>query len=278
MQDPGDDVVSCLLRGDPELPPLDDDTLVGIVMMFISAGHNTTTSAIGNAVLRLARDTQLQSRLRAHPELIPAFAEEVVRIDAPQQAMRRIAVTDTELGGRQIAAGDFVWLVFGSANLDPGAIERRLHEARSGADAQPARRLRPRDPPVHRRAARPSRAPGGARGTARAHVVVRGRRRRDPSRLAAARRRQAAATPVRIVSDREVFTLSGGLRLSYVTWGEPGAPDLLLVHGGGLDATDWRAVAPELAAAGYRVTAPDLRGCGESDWDPDVRYMASRTS
>ena len=31
---------------------------------------------------------------------------------------------DTELGGRQIAAGDFVWLVFGAANLDPQAFER----------------------------------------------------------------------------------------------------------------------------------------------------------
>ncbi len=119
-REPGDDVVSCLVRGDPELPPLDDETLVGIVMMFISAGHNTTTSAIGNAVLRLARDEALQSSLRARPELLPGLVEEVVRLDAPQQAMRRIATRDTELGGRQIAAGDYVWLVFGSATLDAG--------------------------------------------------------------------------------------------------------------------------------------------------------------
>jgi cytochrome P450 len=121
---PGDDVVSALVRGDPELRPLDDEMVVGIVMMFISAGHNTTTSAIGNAVLRLARDGELQSRLRANPDSIPAFAEEVVRVDAPQQAMRRIATEDTELGGRAVAAGDFVWLVFGAANLDPAAFER----------------------------------------------------------------------------------------------------------------------------------------------------------
>ena len=118
-RNPGDDVVSALVRGDPELPPLDDELLVGIVMMFISAGHNTTTSAIGNSVLRLARDAELQARVRAEPELIPAFVEEVVRVDAPQQAMRRVATADTELGGREIAAGDYVWLVFGSANLDP---------------------------------------------------------------------------------------------------------------------------------------------------------------
>jgi cytochrome P450 len=124
--EPGDDVVSALVRGDPELPPLDDEMVVGIVMMFISAGHNTTTSAIGNAVLRLARDQQLQSTLRADPGSVPAFAEEVVRIDAPQQAMRRIATTETELAGRTVAAGDFVWLVFGSANLDPDSFERAL--------------------------------------------------------------------------------------------------------------------------------------------------------
>ena len=121
--EPGDDVVSCLVRGDPELPRLDDETLVGIVMMFISAGHNTTTSAIGNAVLRLARDAELQSRLRARLELVPGFVEEVVRLDAPQQAMRRIATRENELGGRRIAAGDYVWLVFGSATLDAGPAE-----------------------------------------------------------------------------------------------------------------------------------------------------------
>jgi len=121
--DPGDDLVSCLVNGDPELPPLDDDLLAGIVMMLVSAGHNTTTSAIGNAVLRLARDASLQARLRGDPALVPAFVDETIRLDAPQQAMRRIAAEDTELGGREIAAGEFVWLVFGSANLDPAAFD-----------------------------------------------------------------------------------------------------------------------------------------------------------
>ena len=123
-QAPGDDVVSGLVSGDPDLAPLDDEAIVGIVMMLISAGHNTTTSGIGNAVLRLGRDRSLQDRLRAAPTLLPGFIEEIVRIDAPQQAMRRVAVKDTELGGRKITAGDFVWLVFGSANLDPQAFER----------------------------------------------------------------------------------------------------------------------------------------------------------
>ncbi len=120
---PGDDMVSALVGGDPELPPLDDEAILGIVMMILSAGHNTTTSAIGNTVLRLAGDAELQRKVREEPELIPPLVEEVVRLDAPQQAMRRIATRDTELGGRRIASGDWVWLVFGSGNLDPNAIE-----------------------------------------------------------------------------------------------------------------------------------------------------------
>ena len=71
---------------------------------------------------------------------------------------------------------------------------------------------------------------------------------------------------------RSTLELSDGLELSYLQLGEPGSPELLLLHGGGLSADDWCEVAPVFAAAGYRVTAPDLRGCGLSEWDPHVRY------
>jgi pimeloyl-ACP methyl ester carboxylesterase len=76
---------------------------------------------------------------------------------------------------------------------------------------------------------------------------------------------------------RDSLRLSDGLSLSYLTWGAAGTPDLVLLHGGGLDATDWQEIAPKLASAGYRVIAPDLRGCGESEWDPDVRYGVEQT-
>jgi len=72
--------------------------------------------------------------------------------------------------------------------------------------------------------------------------------------------------------NRGSLTLSDGLSLSYLRWGSEGDPDVLLLHGGSLDATDWQEVAPALAATGRRVTAPDLRGSGESDWDPEARY------
>jgi cytochrome P450 len=118
-----DDLVTGLATATVDGQQLDDDFVVGMVMLVITAGHNTTTSALGNSVLALARDHALQQRLRAQPELLPAAIEEWLRLEAPQQSMRRVATKDVELGGHHIAAGERVELVFGAANLDPNVVE-----------------------------------------------------------------------------------------------------------------------------------------------------------
>lgn len=122
--DLGEDIVSGMIRGEVRGRPLDDDEIASLVLLLVSAGHNTTTSGIGNLVLRLARDAELQDTLRADPARIPDAVEESLRIDSPQQAMKRVARVDTELAGRHIAAGEFVWLAFGAANLDPTHWDR----------------------------------------------------------------------------------------------------------------------------------------------------------
>jgi cytochrome P450 len=128
-----DDVIGALLGARVEGAPLTDATITGMVMMLISAGHNTTTSLLGNAVLHLARDPREQQRLREAPGAIPAAIEEWLRLEAPQQAMPRVATRDVELAGCPIRAGDHVWPVFGSANLDPSAFDEP-------ADYRPDRR------------------------------------------------------------------------------------------------------------------------------------------
>jgi 3-oxoadipate enol-lactonase len=57
---------------------------------------------------------------------------------------------------------------------------------------------------------------------------------------------------------------TGGIRLACRTWGPPGAPPLVLLHGLGEGAADWDTVAPAFAPR-WRVYAPDLRGHGLSD-------------
>src|SRR5215218_6103560 len=56
---------------------------------------------------------------------------------------------------------------------------------------------------------------------------------------------------------------AGGINLSYLEWGQGGAP-LLLLHGITSSARGWWRVAPELVALGYHVYALDMPGHGES--------------
>jgi pimeloyl-ACP methyl ester carboxylesterase len=58
--------------------------------------------------------------------------------------------------------------------------------------------------------------------------------------------------------------LADGARLRLVESGDPHAPPVLLVHGFGASAYQWRFLLPVLAAAGYRALAPDLPGHGFS--------------
>jgi pimeloyl-ACP methyl ester carboxylesterase len=58
-----------------------------------------------------------------------------------------------------------------------------------------------------------------------------------------------------------------GFRLAYDRTGTPGKPTALLLHGWPGDRTDYREVAP-LVAAVTEVIVPDLRGFGESDKHP----------
>lgn len=64
---------------------------------------------------------------------------------------------------------------------------------------------------------------------------------------------------------------SRGLALSYLEWGAPDAPCLVLLHGGLEHAHAWDHLAPALARK-WRVIAPDLRGHGDSDWSPGGDY------
>ncbi len=61
------------------------------------------------------------------------------------------------------------------------------------------------------------------------------------------------------------------LRLHYIDWGNPGAPPLLLIHGGRDHCRSWDWVARALRHE-WHVIAPDLRGHGDSQWSPDGNY------
>ncbi|MGK5629824.1 cytochrome P450, partial [Streptomyces sp. URMC 123] len=102
--------------------PMSDLDLVGYLAMMLSAGVDTTSGSVGNALLFLSEGGHWEE-LRADPSLIPHAVEEVLRWYPPFPGVRRYVVADTTIGGRRIAAGQWVtgWLT--AANRDPARFE-----------------------------------------------------------------------------------------------------------------------------------------------------------
>jgi cytochrome P450 len=122
-QDPGDDllgaVASAVNNGVFGIPEASS-----ILHILLSAGGESTTSLLGNAVRLLAERPGLQDQLRGDPGLIPRFVEEVLRLESPFRYQMRSVPGDTTLGGVAIPAGSTVLLLFGAANRDAAEFDR----------------------------------------------------------------------------------------------------------------------------------------------------------
>jgi cytochrome P450 family 144 len=94
-----------------------------IVHTLLSAGGETTSSLVGNAVRLLADDPELQRLLREKPDLIDTFVEEALRLESPFRQQMRSIPHDTTLGGVDIPGGSTVVLLFGSANRDSAQFD-----------------------------------------------------------------------------------------------------------------------------------------------------------
>jgi cytochrome P450 len=97
---------------------------VTIMATLLSAGGESTTSLLGNAIHLLALNPELQARLRGSPELVTPFIEEVLRLESPFRYHLRHATRTTEVHGVPIAAGSTVLLFWGAANRDPAKYDR----------------------------------------------------------------------------------------------------------------------------------------------------------
>jgi cytochrome P450 len=118
--EPGDDLTSALLQAEESGDTLSEPELFSMVVLLIVAGHETTVSLIGNAMLALLQEPGQLERLTRRPELLPAAIEELIRYDGPvERTLTRWASTDVELAGQTIRRGESVIVILGSANRDP---------------------------------------------------------------------------------------------------------------------------------------------------------------
>jgi len=120
-REPSEDILGAIARA-IEANVLDVGEACIILQTLLSAGGESTTSLLGNSVRLLAEHQDVQSTLREHPDLIPAFVEESLRLESPFRFLFRSTAKDTQLGDRPIPAGSTVLLFWGAANRDPAAF------------------------------------------------------------------------------------------------------------------------------------------------------------
>jgi peroxiredoxin len=72
----------------------------------------------------------------------------------------------------------------------------------------------------------------------------------------------------------EVFSVKGvgGVRIAADRLGDPLAPAVVFLHGGGQTRRSWGRAAAAVAERGWQAVTVDLRGHGESDWSDDGDY------
>jgi len=121
---PGHDVMSRLASvefPDGELPEVVD--IVRLATILFAAGQETTARLLSAGMRFLCEHPTVAEELRSHPEEIPNFVEECLRLEGPIKGSFRLALRDTSLAGVHIPAGSILMAVIGAANRDPRTFE-----------------------------------------------------------------------------------------------------------------------------------------------------------
>ncbi|MEU7632096.1 amino acid adenylation domain-containing protein [Nocardia sp. NPDC049220] len=161
----GADLITILANGlvDPELSgealSAALDLVAANALVLIGGGYQTLTQLIAMGIVLLARDPQLLATLKAEPESIDNFINEVMRMEGSSQYVGRRATEAVSLGGHEISEGESILVLLAAANRDPRQfsdpdrfdMERRegnhlgfasgRHHCVGGMDAQQAARL-----------------------------------------------------------------------------------------------------------------------------------------
>jgi cytochrome P450 len=117
---PGQDLVTDLVHAADQRDALTEQEMLSTIFQLVVAGHDTTTSLIGNGTVALLRHPTQREALRADPTLLPRAIEEFLRFDAPvPHATFRYTTQDIALGEYVIPAHTQVIISLAAANRDP---------------------------------------------------------------------------------------------------------------------------------------------------------------
>jgi cytochrome P450 len=118
---PRTDLISMLAHG-PATRNMGSAEFMGNLALLIVGGNDTTRNSMTGGLLALHHHPREMAKLRANPALIDSLVPEIIRWQTPLPYMRRTALSDSMLGGKQISKGDKLAMWYLSGNRDESAI------------------------------------------------------------------------------------------------------------------------------------------------------------
>ena len=120
---PGHDLISMLAHS-PATRNMAPKEFLGNLILLIVGGNDTTRNSMTGGLLALHHHPAQMAKLRANPALIDSLVPEIIRWQTPLAYMRRTALQDIELAGKQIKKGDKLAMWYLSGNRDEAAIDQ----------------------------------------------------------------------------------------------------------------------------------------------------------
>jgi cytochrome P450 len=124
--DTREDLIGGFMSAEVDGQRLSREEVMNIIFVLVFAGLDTVSASLSCFVAWFARHPEPRQRVIDDPSLLPQAIEELLRYESPVPAIARFAVSDFELGGEQIRAGDSLNLLLCVANLDPATVPEPL--------------------------------------------------------------------------------------------------------------------------------------------------------
>ncbi|MFT7686615.1 MAG: cytochrome P450 [Candidatus Azotimanducaceae bacterium] len=117
--EPKFDLISMLAHGEATKDLINNPMgLLGNIILLIVGGNDTTRNSISGGVIALNQYPDEYQKLRDDVALIPNMVSEMIRWQTPVIHMRRTALKDFDLNGKNIKKGDKVIMWYLSGNRD----------------------------------------------------------------------------------------------------------------------------------------------------------------
>jgi cytochrome P450 len=120
---PEQDITAALMHEKVWGRPLSNEEVASILRNWTAGEIGTISAAVGILLWYLAKHQELQGKLRAKDRLLPYAIDEILRINGPLLANRRVTTRPVELGGKKLSTGERLFLDWVLANRDAEVFE-----------------------------------------------------------------------------------------------------------------------------------------------------------